>query len=189
LVCAKQIHSSNIKYVKEEDRGRGALSYDSSIADTDAFITDRRNIPLGVFTADCLSIFLYDALTPAIGLVHAGWRSTKEGIAAKTIALMQKEFNTRTENLSVAFGPCIRSCCYEVQEEFKNSFSFGLILKNGRYYLDSAAINKKEILDSGVKENNLFDPGICTLCRNTEFFSYRKEGKSCGRMISLAMLK
>ena len=78
LVCAQQVHSSYVRYAREEDKGKGALSYDRAIADTDALITDRRNLPLAVFTADCLSVFLYDAVTPAVGLVHAGWRSSKK---------------------------------------------------------------------------------------------------------------
>jgi len=189
MVCARQIHSSCVRYVKEEDKGRGALSYDTSIPDTDALVTDRENLPLAVFTADCLSIFLYDPLTPAIGLVHAGWRSTKENIAAKAVQLMQERFNSKPSSLYVGFGPAIRSCCYEVGADFRDLFSYGLIERNNRYYLDLAGINRKQALDSGVLKDNILDSAICTSCRNAEFFSYRKEGASCGRMMSVIMLK
>ena len=189
LVCAQQVHSSYVRYAREEDKGKGALSYDRAIADTDALITDRRNLPLAVFTADCLSIFLYDSLTPAIGLIHAGWRSTKENIAACVIQLMQKQFNTRPESLQVGFGPAIRSCCYEVTSELNDFFPYNLIKRDNRYYLDLIQINKNELLDLGVKENNILDPQICTSCRNKEFFSYRKEGNTCGRTMSVIMLK
>lgn len=189
LVCAKQVHASTIKYAKEEDRGRGAFSYDDAIADTDAFITDKRNLPLAIFTADCLSVFLYDTKTPAIALIHAGWRSTKENISDKAIRLMQEKFNTRTQDLCAGFGPCIRSCCYEVSVEFRQFFPAGVIQRDGSYYLDLIGINKKQILVAGVKEKNIFDSKVCTSCQNGEFFSYRKEGKACGRMMSVAMLK
>jgi len=189
LVCAEQIHSNYVRYVKEEDSGSGALSYHSSMPDTDAFITDRRNLPLALFTADCLSVFLYDPLTPAIGLVHAGWRGTKENIIAKTVQLMQERFNTKPSSLYVGFGPAIRNCCYEVGADFKDFFSSGRIERNSHCYLDLVGINRKQALDSGVHKNNIFDAGICTSCRNVEFFSYRKEGASCGRIISVIMLK
>jgi YfiH family protein len=189
LVCAKQIHSSCARYVKEEDKGKGALSYDSSIADTDALVTDKRNLPLAVFTADCLSIFLYDPDTPAIGLIHAGWRSTKENITDKAIQLMQGKFNTKTSRLYVGFGPAIRSCCCEVGEDFNDLFPRNTIKRNNRYYLDLAQINKRQVLDLGVEENNILDSKICTCCHNKEFFSYRKEGNTCGRLISVIMLK
>lgn len=188
LVCAKQIHASCVRYVKEEDKGRGALAYDSAIADTDALITDKKNLPLAVFTADCLSIFLYDSKTPAIGLIHAGWRSTKEKITAKTIELMQEKFNTQTSDFYVGFGPAIRSCCYKVGKDL-HDFGDELIKRNNHYYLDLVKINKKQVLDLGVKENKIFDSQICTSCRNVEFFSYRKEGKISGRIMSVIMLK
>ncbi len=189
LVSAGQIHGSAIKYVLKEDKGRGALSYDTSIPDTDSLITDKRNLPLAVFTADCLPIFLYDSKTPAIGLVHAGWRSTQENIIARTVELMKEKFNTPTAGLIVGFGPAIRKCCYEVEKKFIDFFSFGLVEKNKRYYLDLAEINKKQLLDLGVEPLNIFDSGVCTSCQNENFFSYRKEGKNCGRMMSVLMLK
>ncbi len=189
LVCAKQVHGSKARYVKAEDIGRGALSYDTAISDTDAIITNEKNLPLAVFTADCLSIFIYDPSAAAIGLVHAGWRSTQENIVVKTIQLMQKEFASRPENLCAGFGPAIRSCCCQVGEEFKDAFLEGLIQVNGNYHLDLARLNKKQLLGLGVKESNIFDSQICTSCQHTEFFSYRKEGASCGRMMSVMMLR
>lgn len=189
LVCAKQVHASGVRCVTEEYKGKGALSYEDSIADTDAFITDKENLPLAIFTADCLSIFLYDPLRPAIGLVHAGWRSTKENIAVKTIEFMKNEFNTNAAILYVGFGPAIRNCCYKVSIDFENFFRCGVIKRSAGYYLDLIEVNKKQILGCGVKAENISDSGICTYCRNEDFFSYRKEGKDCGRTMSVIMLK
>lgn len=189
LVCAKQVHASKVMYAKEEDRGRGALYFEDSIEDTDAFITDKRNLPLAIFTADCLSIFLYDSKTPAVGLIHAGWRSTKENICAKTIISMREKFNTAPQDLYASFGPCIRSCCYEVGSDFKVIFPSGVAQKGGRLFLDLIAVNKQQLLSLGVREENMSDSEACTSCQNEEFFSYRKEGKGCGRMMSVMMLK
>ncbi len=189
LVCAKQIHSSNTRYVTEKDTGSGALTHDTSIEATDAFITDKKDVPLAVFTADCLSIFLFDPLIPAIGLVHAGWRSSKERILAKTINLMQETFNTKAVNLHVSFGPDIRNCCCEVAKDFMDFFPKEVSQKQGRFYLDLVKVNKIQAQDCGVKEMNMRDSQICTSCRNEDFFSFRKEGKSCGRLMSVIMLK
>ena len=60
LVCARQIHASDIRYVTESDKGSGAGSYGGLIADTDGFVTDKKNIPVAVCTADCLAVFIYD---------------------------------------------------------------------------------------------------------------------------------
>ncbi len=189
LICAQQVHTSNIKYVKEDDRGKGALSSNSAIKATDAFITDKKNVPVAVFTADCLSVFLYDPLTPAIGLVHAGWRSSKENITDKTIKLMHKQFNTKPCELRVILGPSMRSCCFEVSGDFSKIFPKDVSRRGNSYYLDLVAANKREILEKGVKEANITDSGICTFCRNDQFFSFRKEGESCGRIMSVMMLR
>jgi len=189
LVCAKQIHASRISYISEDKLGRGALRYEEAIADTDALVTDRRNLPLAVFTADCLSVFLYDPSTPAISVVHAGWRSSREEIVLKTIKFMQDKFNAAPEKLLAAFGPCIRSCCYEVSGEFLEFFPDNLIKKDSRDYLDLSAVNKKQLLASGLREPNITDCRMCTFCRNTDFFSYRKESELAGRMMSVMMLK
>lgn len=189
LVCAKQIHGEGVRYAQESDRGKGAIFLDDSMADADALITDKRNLPLAVFTADCLSVFLYDCRIPAIGLVHAGWRSSRQKIVEKAVQLMQEKFGTAVKDLYAGLGPAIRSCCYEVGRDFADFFPRELSERGNRYYLDLAGLNKKQLLDLGVGEKNIFDSNICTSCRNTEFFSYRRQGYKCGRMISVMMLR
>jgi hypothetical protein len=189
LICARQIHGDSIKYVTEADKGSGANAYGGSIADVDGFITDKKNVPISIFTADCLSVFVYDPKTPSIGLVHSGWRSSKENIVSKVIKLMQEKFGAQPKDLYAGFGSSIRGCCYEVSKNFKDYFPQTLVEKNGKFYLDLAAINKGQLMAAGLKEENIFPPQVCTYCHNDEFFSYRKEGVACGRMMSVMMLK
>ena len=190
LVCAKQVHGRAVRYIQETDLGKGALSYDGAINGTDSLITDKKNVPLAIFTSDCLSVFLYDSKTNSAGLVHAGWRSSRENILGETLRLMQEKFNTEARDLYAGFGPAIRDCCYEVGRDFTGLFAPEYIINRAnRYYLDLAGINKKQLLVLGVKDKNIFDSKICTACNNEEFFSYRKEGISCGRMMSVIMLK
>jgi len=189
LVCAQQLHSDNVRYATETDCGRGALTYESAIADTDALITNKKNIPLAVFTADCLSLFLYDPKTSSIGLVHAGWRGSLKGVTAKAIVKMKERFRCKPSDLYIGLGPCIRSCCYQVGGEFAGLFPDDLFLRKRRYYLDLVSINRKQLLGLGVKEANISDYRICTSCSNKKYFSFRKEGNSAGRMISVIMLK
>jgi len=189
LACARQVHQASARYIQDKDKGRGALSEKDAFCDTDALVTDKKNLALAIFTADCLSVFLYDPKRPAVGLAHAGWRGTKDNIAAKAIKLMQRQFNTPAQDLHVAFGPAIRSCCYQVSGDFAGIFPDGIINRDNHYYLDLAGINRKQVLAAGVKEENLFDSRDCTFCQNSNFFSYRKEGADCGRMMSVIMLK
>ena len=189
LVCAKQVHGKNIEYITEENKGSGALEYGSSISDTDGFITDKKNIPIAILTADCLSIFVYDPVKPAIAILHAGWRGTEKNIAGEGIRKMREKFGSSPEELLVGFGPSIRSCCFEVEKGFKSSFPFGLVNRDGRIFMDIALINREQLKAGGVKEENIFDPGLCTFSGNKDFFSFRKEAESAGRMISVIMLK
>jgi polyphenol oxidase len=189
LVCAKQAHSSNIKMAGYLQKGSGALEYQTGLADTDAIITGQKNLPLAIFTADCLPVFLFDPVTGSIGLVHAGWRGTHGNLAQKTVEVMHAEFNSRPEDIQAFFGPAIRSCCYEVGKDLKNKFSLGLSRRGGKLFLDLALINRRQLISCKVKEQNIRDCAVCTSCRNEEYFSFRKEGPSCGRIMSVMMLK
>jgi len=189
LVSAKQIHSANIKRAGLLHKGNGALTYETSLADTDAIITNEKKLPIAIFSADCLSIFFYDPASRSIGLVHAGWRGTAENIASKTVAAMRAEFNSRPEDMHIFLGPAIRSCCYQVQEDFQDKFPQGLLRQGGNFFLDLAGINKQELIGCRIDPAKITDCSICTACQNGEYFSFRKEGSCCGRIMSVMMLK
>ena len=188
LVCAQQVHGKKIEYVTVANLGSGALEYDSSVADTDGFITDKKNVPIAVLTADCLSVFIYDPKRPAIAILHAGWRSTEQNISYEGIRAMQNKFGSQPKDLLIGFGPSIRSCCFQVEEDFKSNFDFGLLKRDGHVFMDMALINRRQLVDCGVKEENIFDPALCTFS-DCDLFSFRKEAKDAGRLISVIMLK
>ena len=162
--------------------------FKKDIEEADGIITNVDNLPIAVRTADCLSIFLYNSKKHCIGLVHAGWRGSQKGIIFEALKFLRVNFESEPQDLKVAFGPCIRSCCYRVGEEFKKYFPKDTILKGNAFYLDLVKMNTNEFVRFGVKPENIFDCGICTCC-SEQYFSYRREGEKAGRMISLMMLK
>ncbi|MDP3041506.1 MAG: peptidoglycan editing factor PgeF [Candidatus Omnitrophota bacterium] len=188
LITAKQVHGKNIEYVTPENKGSGALDYESSIMATDGFITDQPGVPLAILTADCLSIFICDPKRPAIAILHAGWRSTEQNISQAGISRMREKFGSQAKDLFIGFGPSIRSCCFEVEKDFKSNFDFGLVKRQERVFMDIALINQKQLMDCGVNKENIFDPALCTFS-DDDFFSFRKEAQSAGRLISVIMLK
>lgn len=188
LVCAKQVHGKNVEYAGRDLAGRGALDYESALAGTDGLITDKKNLPLAVFTADCLSVFVYDPRTPALGLLHAGWRSSESDIAGECVRLMQEKFASLPEELLVGFGPAMRACCYEVAGDFRSNYPSCLLERGGRRYLDIAMINRMQLMERGVRAENIFDRSLCTYCSKGKFFSFRREAQSSGRMLSVMML-
>ena len=90
--------------------------------DADAFITDEKNLPIAIRTADCVPVFIFDPIRRVIGLAHAGWRGTYKEIASKTVQRMQEKYASQPSDLKVVLGPCIRECCYKVNEEFRDYF-------------------------------------------------------------------
>ncbi len=188
LVCAKQTHGVNIKRAGLLQKGNGALEYEAALVDTDAVITDQKNLPIALFTADCLSVFLYDCVKHSLGLVHAGWRGTQGNLVAKTILSMRSEFDCRPENIHVFFGPAIRSCCYEVGKDFRDKFPKNILRRGKNFFLDLTEINRQQLGLCGIKPSNITDCSICTSCRSEEYFSFRKEGLSSGRIMSVMSL-
>ena len=151
-------------------------------------MTDHPDLAIAVRTADCLSVFLYDPRHEVIGLVHAGWRGTRQGIAARAVTLMRRQWKSNPEDLLVAFGPAIRSCCYRVGASFLEYFPKETVKRKQGYFFDLPAANKNQLVGSGVKAGDILDCAVCTHCE-TECFSYRREGDAAGRMISIMMLK
>ncbi|MFA5089197.1 MAG: peptidoglycan editing factor PgeF, partial [Candidatus Omnitrophota bacterium] len=158
------------------------------IPQADGTLTKFVDFPLAVRTADCLPVFIYDPVKKAIGLVHAGWRGSRQKVVVHAVKLMREKWRTKPQDLKVAFGPAIQSCCYEVERRFKRYFPKAVIERSGRYYLDLPKVNRDQLLKAGVKAKNIYDRRLCT-CGDPQFFSYRRDGPSAGRMISVLMMK
>jgi hypothetical protein len=113
LVTLRQIHSDIIHEVTTPEHSlRG-----------DALITRAPGLLLAVQTADCIPILLADAKHCVVAAVHAGWRGTLKRIAAKTLGRMRMLFGTRPADVTVALGPAIGRCCYEVGPEVVQAFA------------------------------------------------------------------
>jgi len=173
LACCKQTHDNGVAIVTQNDAGRGAVHFEDAFDGVDALITKETNIALAIFTADCLPVYIVDETKKVIALVHAGWRSTKKDISGKTVGILEKIFSCRPSQLKIYFGPALRQCCYEVDEDFAPYFSRGVYRKNEQLFLDLPYINMLQLQKAGVNAANIVDCGICTICRNDLFFSYR----------------
>lgn len=189
LVCGQQVHGNAVFQAQRKDAGRGAFEYETAVAGYDGLISAGRNLPLGVFSADCLSVFMLDIRNRTAAILHAGWKGTKDRIVLSALDIFKNRFNSRPQDIICGFGPCIRDCCYEVGEEFRDYFSGGLVKRKERVFLDLARTNLEQLIGAGILEKNVTDCGICTSCQNQDFFSYRKDGQKTGRMMSVIMVK
>jgi YfiH family protein len=190
LIFLKQTHSNNIKIVEISDKGKGLLSKDDSIQDTDGYILNQPNICPVVMTADCVPVILFDPVKNIAGVFHSGWRGTLKLIAQKGLKIMASEYGSKPSDILVSIGPSIGPCCYEVGIEvieeakkvFKGNSNKIIINKNKKYYLDLWAANKIQLIQEGIKENNIIVCNACTYHNPDTFFSYRFAQGITGRM-------
>lgn len=195
LVLSDQVHSDEIYEAGVEDRGKGIWKA-SDIFRKDALITKQKKVALVTFYADCVPLFFLDVETPAIALAHAGWRGTVKKIGQKTVAWMMKNYGSDPGNILVGIGPCIKKCCYEVDEpvvsEFKKAFVYWEELMEdkgeGHFMLDLVMANSRQLEEIGIKPQNITISHYCTRCGNDIFFSYRADGGKTGSMAAFIEL-
>jgi len=198
FVLSHQTHTTNIRHVTERERGMG-LTKESDIRDTDGLITNIPGIHLTIFGADCVPIFLLDPVKKVIAAVHAGWRGSVNGIAAKVVAEMIEDYGVDAENILVGIGPSIGKCCFQVDEpvvalfheklDFADEVIFKDTSEDGKYKIDLWQTNKRILMTAGVKEGNIEISGICTRCHTDLFYSHRKTGSARGNMAGVLSLK
>lgn len=184
-----QIHSDIVNIINEDNIG--------AKIEGDSLITNIKNVPLLIFTADCVPIAIIDKKNKAIGLAHAGWRGTYEKIGQKTIECMINQYNTDIDDVICVIGPSIGPCCYEVSKELVEKFNTIItnkeekfyIIKESKYYLDLWKVNEIILREAGVKDNNIINLNICTSCKCNEFHSYRKHDKTPSRIGMILEIK
>jgi hypothetical protein len=181
----RQIHSCQI--VKVENSGRT-----SGFAD--GLITTVKNLPIAVFVADCVPIVLINVKQRQIAVVHAGWRGTLGRIVEVGLAQILTQRSKKMENLKEVYaylGPAICAHCYEVSPDliqlFKQKFPQYKTWPCGNK-IDLVALNRWQLLQAGVREENIYTSGFCTACRPDLFFSYRASGKRTGRQGAIGVL-
>ena len=160
---------------------------------------------LAVRAADCVPLLMADPATGAVAAVHAGWRGTAAGAAAAAVQALAREYGTRPDELMVAIGPSIGSCCYEVGTELVDAFAAA---GHERYLidrwflapapprgsrerpslrLDLAGANRDQLILAGVDETRVHACGLCTAMHTEVLTSYRAEGVGAGRLAGVIL--
>lgn len=175
MVYLKQVHSDVFYQVE-------AYNYnDIRGMDGDAIITTSKNVPVGVFTADCVPILIGDRKGRVAAAVHAGWRGTFSNIVGKVINYIVEKLGIEVENIIVALGPAIGPCCFEVGKSVSDNFQF-VEIRNGKLFVDLFDENIKHIGEAGVLEENISCSRLCTFCSKERFYSYRRDDGKTGRL-------
>ena len=192
LALPRQVHSDNVLWMHEPGRPEA----------TDAVITDQPGLPVCVRTADCIPVLLYDPVQRAVAAVHAGWKGTVMHISQKTINVMVQRFGCNPSAMRAVIGPGIGPDSFQVGEEVAEHFkqadfpmdevwSFrgpgdGSPMSGG-HHIDLFKANRWLLEDAGVPAAHIQITGIDTFT-DESFFSARREGARCGRIINAIKL-
>jgi YfiH family protein len=114
IILLNQVHSNKFHYI-------GMHSKLNNKFEGDALVTDRKNTPIAILTADCAPVLIYDDKKKMIAAIHAGWKGSYKGIVKKVVKFMIKK-GCSSKNITAAIGPCISSNNYEVKEDFIKKF-------------------------------------------------------------------
>ena len=190
LVLMNQSHSNKVIVINKKNIKIKKVK-------CDALITNLKGVALGVLTADCVPIILYDEINHVIGCIHAGWKGAISGIIKNTIYKF-KELNS-INKIYASVGPCIGSKSYEVKIEFYQNFMKETI-QNKRFFKkinkDSYLFNLRNYVNNKLKINgvrNIDNVDLDTFKDSDNFFSFRRSQKlgepDYGRCISTICLK
>ena len=195
IVRPFQTHTNFVKNVTNE---KGIFI--DELKDVDGLLTDKKDEVLSLTFADCTPIYLYDEKKNIIGNIHSGWKGTLNKIGKHAVEQMIKDYDSNPEDIICCIGPTIRKCHFEVDEDVKDMFyeafndesiiNIGQVKKGKqKYYIDTVLANINMMKELGLKEENIIDSGICTVCNCDKMHSYRVDNEKSGRNTALIAIR
>jgi YfiH family protein len=189
LRLVKQVHGVHTVVAR---RGDG---WSPGRPEADIIITDDPSVAIGVRTADCAPVLLFDPSRQVAGAVHAGWRGAAANASGAGVLALRREFNTRPEDLIAAIGPCLGQCCGEVGPDVVDAFRAGGADQQSieqwfergagdRSLLDLERANRDQLERAGVLPDNIFTSGLCTKTHHGRLHSYRADRNAAGRLLA-----
>jgi polyphenol oxidase len=187
MLTVKQVHGTEALVVD-----RALMPSDRFAGGWDALVTDQPGVMVAVRTADCVPVLMHDPIHRVVAAVHAGWRGAVAGIVPKTLALLESRFGSHPGQVRISIGPSAGVCCYEVDEPVLDGLRKGCsgwekIVRNrkaGSAHLDLKALIREQVRTHGAAPDRVTTVNLCTICHADLFFSYRREGKVNGTMVS-----
>jgi len=160
----------------------------------DILVSAHKGCILAVRIADCVPILLADTGAGIIAAVHAGWRGTAQYVASVAVSIMQ-DLGAEPGNILASLGPCIGPCCFETDRATAALLAAscdepGTCISNDvRPHTDIAAINRLQLIRSGLSSSHIERTDACTCCRERDFFSHRRNGARSGRQLAIVAIR
>lgn len=190
LIMPHQTHGTRIACVTDRMLTLPVEALDKELEDTDALMTDVTDVCIGVSTADCIPLLLYDAEHRAACAIHAGWRGTVARIAEKSVSAMTRTYGTDPSRLHAVIGPGISPEAFEVGDEVYETFrNAGFAMEHishreTKWHIDLWECNRRQLTGAGITPCNIATDGTCTYNNPETFFSARRLGTASGRILT-----
>ncbi len=191
IVRPQQAHTNIVEHVDYQNKS-------NTFSNVDGLITNLKDTALSLVFADCTALLLYDPTKNVIGNIHSGWRGTVSKIGKTAINKMIEEHNCNPDDIICCIGPTIRKCHFrvhaDVKEKFEKVFGKSIIAPAGMqdgeetFMVDVVGANIKMLKECGLRDENIIDSGICTVCNNELFHSYRAHKDLSGRNTAIMCL-
>ena len=198
MVLSRQTHTTNVRVVTEDDRGKGIVR-ERDYTDVDGLVTNVPGICLVTSYADCVPLYFVDPVKRVIGLSHSGWRGTVAKIGKKTVEVMNDTFGSDPGDILAAVGPSVCMDCYEVSkdviERVKEAFAEHLWEQlfyrkpDGKYQLNLWKANELIFREAGISEEHITVTNVCTHCNSDILYSHRAVGDKRGNLCAFLALK
>lgn len=197
LFLPYQTHSDKICVLDKTFLSKTTEQQAEFLNGIDALITNQKNICIGVTTADCVPVLLYDPQLQLLAAIHSGWRGTVSKIVSKTIKLMINKYSSNPSNILVGIAPSISQKHFEVGEEVVSKFKEADFNLESICYVNTAT-NKPHInlqkaikqlcITEGIMDENIEISKMCTYANSDLFFSARRQTIHSGRMVTGGIL-
>ena len=192
VVIPNQVHGKNVVVITKERGSDDSAPHGLVLSEVDGLTTKEKGLLLMIKVADCIPVLLYDPASPAISLIHAGWRGTANGIIAQGVGAMKSSFGTKAKTIKAGIGPGIGGCCYEVKEDVRKAFlkqkldnSVWKIGEDKKIFLDLKKAIFLALIKCGLNKDNIEVASECTFCNPELFFSHRRDKGQTGRMAAV----
>ena len=190
LVKPNQTHTSVVKCV--DIREDGISIEDEKYRDTDGLITNVKGVSLASVNADCILLILFDPVKKVIGNIHSGWKGTFKKICVNGVQAMIDNYGCNPNDIICCICPSIRKCHFQVEKDVRDLCYdiFGNLINDNdriveyvgkidgvdKWVIDTVLINEILLKNMGVKSENIFDCGICSVCNSELVHSRRADG-------------
>ena len=185
IVMPHQVHGTEVRRIDGPQQ--------EIIEGVDAVMTDVSRLCIGVSTADCIPILLYDEAHHAVCAVHAGWRGTVQRIAQVAVEAMCKTYGSDPLQMKAVIGPGISLESFDVGEEVYQQFADAgfdmtkIARMYAKWHIDLPMCNRLQLEEMGIRD--IYLSGICTYQQCNDYFSARRLGINSGRIFTGVLLR